>query len=85
MKPEQLLDALAAVDDASLEEVNARRQQKKSRRWGRWAALAACLCLAVLGGVLLFRPRPEAGWPVKQVPAAESSTSGEIAQLPPWD
>ena len=41
MKPEQLLDALAAVDDASLEEVNARRQRKESRRRGRWEALEA--------------------------------------------
>ena len=53
MKQEQLLDALAAVDAELLEEVNARRQQKRPRRWGRWVALAACLCLAV--GIILWR------------------------------
>lgn len=59
MKQEQLLDALAAVDDEILEEVNARRQQKKPRRLGKWAALAACLLVAA--GIFLWRAMPEAG------------------------
>ncbi len=78
MKPEQLLDALAAVDDASLEEVNARRQQKKSRRWGRWAALAACLCLVT--GIFLWRSAPAAQ---KEQPGITLSEDG--VTIPPME
>ena len=94
-KSERLLSAIGQIREEAIAEAdvseagtpNPKKARKpgRNRPWIRGGILAACLCLAVLGGVLLFRPRPEAGWPVKQVPAAESSTSGEIAQLPPWD
>lgn len=46
MRAETLLYAIGEVDEAA---VAAARQSKKPRRWRRWAALAACLCVVVLG------------------------------------
>lgn len=77
MKQEQLLDALAAVDAELLEEVNARRQQKRPRRWGRWVALAACLCLAV--GIILWRA------PLEQRDPPGITLSEDGVTIPPME
>ena len=51
MKANDLLDMIGNVDDNMI--ADAKRQKKPARRtWTRWAAAAACLCLAA-GGVLI--------------------------------
>lgn len=46
MTAEKLLDAMNYLPDELLEKANALRQKKRNH-WKPWAALAACLCLAV--------------------------------------
>lgn len=46
MNAQKLMDAMNYLPDTLLEQTNALRQKKKLH-WKRWAALAACLCLAV--------------------------------------
>ena len=45
---ERLLEAMNSLPDATLEE-NVPGAAGKKRRWKKWAALAACLCVVVLG------------------------------------
>lgn len=45
---ERLLEAMSSLTDATLEE-NVPVTGGKKRRWKKWAALAACLCVVVLG------------------------------------
>lgn len=45
---ERLLEAMNSLPDATLEE-NVPVTGGKKRRWKKWAALAACLCVVVLG------------------------------------
>lgn len=45
---ERLLEAMSSLPDATLEE-NVPVTAGKKRRWKKWAALAACLCVVVLG------------------------------------
>lgn len=45
---ERLLEAMNSLPDATLEE-NVPVTAGKKRRWKKWAALAACLCVVVLG------------------------------------
>lgn len=48
MKPEQLSDAIGLVDERIVEEADRdRRVVRHTRRWMRWVAVAACVCLAV--------------------------------------
>ena len=43
---EKLLDSLGSLPDDLIRETEALRR-KKPVRWGKWAALAACLCLCI--------------------------------------
>lgn len=53
MKAEKIMDAMNYLPDELLLQTDALRQ-KKTYHWKRWAALAACLCLAV--GIWLINP-----------------------------
>ena len=53
MKAEKIMDAMNYLPDELLLKTDALRQKKRNH-WKRWAALAACLCLAV--GIWLINP-----------------------------
>ena len=63
---------------------SARPVRPKKRRFLRWGALAACLCLVVLGGTILLRHLAAPRWPIKQVPASTTSEQN-TAPLPRWE
>ena len=49
MKKEQISDALNMLNDDIIEETNkVRADAKPKRKWVKWGAVAACLCLAVI-------------------------------------
>ncbi len=52
-KAEKLYEAITALPDGTVEPAQSVPLRRVERPWGRWAALAACLCLTV-GAVLLF-------------------------------
>ena len=48
MKKEHISDALNMLNDDIIEETNkVRANAKPTRKWVKWGAVAACLCLAV--------------------------------------
>lgn len=53
MKAERIMDAMNYLPDELLLQTDALRQKKKYH-WKRWAAVAACLCLAV--GIWFIAP-----------------------------
>lgn len=92
MRSEKLTEAVGLVDDELLEEaadVGALKKKKTMPRILRWTAAAACLCLAVLGGMKLAGPKkPEAPdgpvWPTRIV-RETGGTQQEIAVIPHWE
>lgn len=60
MKKEMLSHALNMLDDDIIEETYKVRQQKKFKRqnWIKFAAAAACVCLAATGVLLFKKPSP---------------------------
>lgn len=54
MNEKKLLEAVGEVNDSYVEEAAEYRKSRKAPLWLRWGAVAACLCVAVLGGSLLF-------------------------------
>ena len=64
----ELLDAVGGIDDKYVAEASA---EKKSagKRWVRWGAMAACLCLVAAGAVYAI-PRLNAHNEPSQIPAA---------------
>ncbi|HJD23543.1 MAG TPA: hypothetical protein H9694_05285 [Firmicutes bacterium] len=58
--------------------------RRKKHRLLRWGALAACLCLVVLGGTILLRHLAASRWPIKQAPASTASEPN-TAPLPHWE
>ena len=55
MNEKKLLEAVGEVNDSYVEEAAGYRKSRKAPLWLRWGAVAACLCIAVLGGSLLLR------------------------------
>ena len=68
MSREELIDAIGELPEDLLAPVAALRQ-KKSVHWGRWVALAACICLVLL-------PLSWQGW------QAGSKAAGEADRVP---
>lgn len=54
MKQEDLFRAVGGVDDALIEEFETKKPS--GRKWVRYGALAACVCLVAAGGLLWLRP-----------------------------
>ncbi|MBO4831306.1 MAG: hypothetical protein J5569_02395 [Oscillospiraceae bacterium] len=71
-----LIDAVGAIDEKYVAEASA---EKKStgRRWVRWGALAACLCIIVGGVYLATRPRGGA-----DIPAPMPAEAAEVKPAP---
>ena len=89
-KANRLLSAMEGIRDeyiceaaAPAESAGAGRPPKRNR-WIRWSALAACLCAAALGGAALYRSASSPRWPVKEIPASQSSGEN-AAPLPRWE
>ncbi len=58
MTPKDLRHMLDLVKDEYIEEAADYRPAQRTRpvcHWQRWTALAACLCIAILGGLLILR------------------------------
>jgi len=50
MKQEKIIDALDFLPEEMLEQAQSERvKKKKKRRWPKWVAVAACLCLVIVG------------------------------------
>ena len=82
MNLDQLLDAMGGIDSRYVEEALRYERPANKRAWPRWAALAACLCLAVgiAAGRGLHLPgggAPGGAWPEGVDPEISS-----IAVLP---
>ncbi len=78
MKQEDLFHAVGSVDDALIEEFETKTP--KNRKWLRYGALAACVCLVAAGGLLWLRPNREPT-PV-ETPAASVSTPSVSVSAP---
>ena len=51
MKAEQLFDLLGGVEESYIVQA---RETKRKPRWGKWLAMAACLCLMLTGALYSF-------------------------------
>ena len=59
MKKEHISDALNMLNDDIIEETNkVRANAKPTRKWVKWGAVAACLCLLV-ATIPIFLNKPE--------------------------
>lgn len=54
MKSERILNAMGSIDDSLIEAAEPRSAGKRRSGW-KWAAAAACLAAALLGGFALYR------------------------------
>lgn len=55
MKEERILNVLGEVDEKYIREADPEIREKRIiLPWIKWAAIAACVCLVVLGGSILF-------------------------------
>lgn len=55
MNRDNMIDALAGIDDDLIQTVDALRTKKRRPVWLKWGALAACLCLLVTIAVPVIR------------------------------
>lgn len=74
MKQEDLFRAVGGVDDALIEEFET--EKPHDRKWMRYGALAACVCLVAVGGLLWLRPN-RAPAPVETPTVSAPSVSAE--------
>lgn len=85
MNPEQLSDAIGMLDDKIIEAAaESRRSKKKNKRWIKWVAAAACLCLVVVGVAGHFNRTPPANGGIDTNPPTVNFMSYKIneAQYP---
>lgn len=69
MKSEKLLDAIGSIDNNLVyHAVNDTRQKKKSNRF-KWGAIAACLAIVLIAGVVSVNQR------VNQIPLSDDATN----------
>jgi len=54
MRKDRVIDSLGRIDDDMIQNVEVLRQKKKRPAWTKWAAVAACLAVAVIAGVSLL-------------------------------
>lgn len=59
----KLYDSISNIDDQFIEEAQ-EEKIKKAPVWGKWAGLAACLCIVVIGAAMVFHPWKTGGTPV---------------------
>ena len=55
MNKHSVVDSLGRIDDDMIQSVEALRRKKKRPAWTRWGALAACLCLVLVGALGMLR------------------------------
>ena len=60
----KLFQGITGIDDDIIEEALTAPPVKKVPAWRRWGAVAACLCLALLAGVLAWRSAPGETTPI---------------------
>lgn len=84
MNSEKLYESMNAINDKVLETSELAPVKNKKRIWMKWTAIAACLCVTVLGTIGLLNRSNEPSWPIKEVPYNPES-SGDIAQVPKWE
>ena len=91
MKSDDLLDRIGRVDDKYITElcddmVAAAPRRGKSGGWRKWAALAACLALVIVGGLAVFRPgsaRTEPGATAAPTPTPPAAMATVILDVNP--
>ena len=74
MKKEHISDALNMLNDDIIEETNkVRANAKPTRKWVKWGAVAACLCLAVTIAIPMLHHKGGPGTqdPVQNIAALE--------------
>lgn len=53
MKATELLDMIGETEDSIIEEAKKRKKTIASK-WTKWVAVAACLCLVIVGAISIF-------------------------------
>ena len=84
MKTNDLIDSLGRIDDGMILRTDMlRKGANRKTAWVKWAALAACVCIAAGIGCLRYEKAMHP-WPIETVPALpveEPST----AEIPRWE
>ena len=97
MKSERILNAMGNIDDELVEAAQPQARAKK-RGWIKWAAAAACLAAALIGGFALYgrTPAPDtSNLPVLDITAKEGANAfgfegymaydiSELTNANPW-
>lgn len=83
MTGEKLYELIGEVNEGY---IKAAREPAKKRSWAKWGAMAACLCIAILGAIAYKAEHP---YPVREIAAnaevPDGEISGELAVLPDWE
>ena len=58
MKKEKLYEVLGEIDDNYINDAHLTTKKKSRPVWIKWGAMAACLCLVLVGGILINTLRP---------------------------
>ena len=61
MKTENALDCMEFLSPELLDEAESYRPARKSNSWMKWGAVAACLCICVIGALKFYLPLHDSG------------------------
>lgn len=84
MNKDQILDAIGTINDEAIADARA-YQRPKNRRWVKWGAMAACVCLLVIGGIHFSQsPSQTITTPLvsDDTPSQEDQTSTPVSSSP---
>lgn len=84
MRNDQILDAIGTINDEAIADARA-YQRPKTRRWIKWGAMAACVCLLVIGGIHFSQsPSQTITTPLvsDDTPSPEDHTSTPVSSSP---
>ncbi|MBQ1955108.1 MAG: hypothetical protein II350_05160 [Clostridia bacterium] len=93
MKSEDILNTLSDVKEEYIAEASVVRKKKTKKMLAAFAAVAACLGLAVVGTVFFTNRNSEPNWPVEEIymgtavttEATYVETELGVAIIPTWD
>ncbi len=80
MKSDQLLKALGQVDEAYIEQ--AAPGNKRKNRWTRWCALAASLCIVMVGAIALLPELAPKSADTAEMESVADNETDRVAQIP---
>lgn len=81
MKEERILNLLNQVDEKFIKEADPMNKAKKKNNWLKWGAVAACLCLVLVGAFTMLPSQTPGGEIVNNNDVVSSSGVADVAPM----